>query len=194
VPSGGPMQVPPQIVLRDVPDPAAVEARVAELIDRLEKFAPRMIGCRVVVERPSLRHREGNPYRVTIDVTIPGHEIVVGRDPPENHDHVDVAVALRDAFDAARRRLEDAVREQRGEVKRHVEPFHGQVVRLTPEEGFGFLRAADEHEVYFHRRSVDGSFDDLKVGSAVVFTEETGEKGLQAAWVKRSPGPAPVVE
>jgi cold shock CspA family protein/ribosome-associated translation inhibitor RaiA len=186
------MQVPPQIVLRDVPDAPAVEARVTELVERLEKFAPRMIGCRVVVERASNRHREGNPYRVTIDATIPGREIVVGRDPGENRDHADVAVALRDAFDAARRRLEDAVREQRGEVKTHVEPFHGQVVRLTPDEGFGFLRATDGHEVYFHRRSVDGSFDALEVGSAVSFTEETGEKGVQAAWVKRAPGPAPI--
>jgi cold shock CspA family protein len=189
------MQVAPQIVLRDVPDAGAVEARVTEMIAKLERFAPRMIACRVTVERPHLRHREGNPYRVMVDVTIPGREIVVGRDAgPERPEHADVGVALRDAFDAARRRLEDAVREQRGDVKSHVEPFRGKVVRVRPEEGFGFLRAADGHEVYFHRRSVDGSFEALDVGSPVSFTEETGDDGLQATWVKRAPGPAPIDE
>jgi cold shock CspA family protein/ribosome-associated translation inhibitor RaiA len=188
------MQVQPQIVLREVPDADAVQARVEEMIEKLERVAPRLIACRVLVERPHLRHREGNRFRVRIDATIPGREVVIAREPGDDDAHEDVGVALRDAFDAARRRLEDAVQEQRGEVKAHVEPFRGRVVRLQPEEGFGFLAAADGHEVYFHRRSVDGSFDELAVGSPVSFTEETGREGLQATWVKRGAGPAPVAD
>jgi cold shock CspA family protein len=188
------VQIPPQVVLRDVPDEAAAQSLVAERIAWLERCAPRMTSCRVAVERPNARHREGNPYRVRIDVTVPGKEIVVGRDGPQDPAHEDLGVAIRDAFDAARRRLEDAVREQRGQVKSHVEPFHGRVVRRTEDRGFGFLRAVDGHEVYFHRNAVEGSFDELPVGTPVDFTEETGTDGLQATWVKRRPGPAPVAE
>jgi ribosome-associated translation inhibitor RaiA len=44
---------------------------------------------------------------VRIDLKVPGKEIVVNRD----HDE-DIYVALRDAFDVARRQLEDHARRQ----------------------------------------------------------------------------------
>ena len=49
-----------------------------------------------------------------VDLTLPGQEVAVTR----VHDE-DVYVALRDAFDAARRKVEEVVRIRRGEVKQH---------------------------------------------------------------------------
>jgi ribosome-associated translation inhibitor RaiA len=61
------------------------------------------------------RHKQhGKQFVVRIDLKVPGGEVAVNRE----HDE-DIQVALRDAFDAARRQLEDYSREQRGDVKRH---------------------------------------------------------------------------
>jgi hypothetical protein len=50
---------------------------------------------------------------VRIDLTVPGAELVVSRDPELDHGHEDVYVAIRDAFDAARRQLADTSSERR---------------------------------------------------------------------------------
>jgi cold shock CspA family protein len=111
---------------------------------------------------------------------------VVRRDPPERHAHEDPYVAVRDAFDAARRQVEDYVRKRRGETKSHDTPAHGEISRLLAERDCGFIRSADGREIYFHRNSVlhDG-FDRLDVGSEVRYTEEAGEEGPQASTVQR---------
>jgi cold shock CspA family protein len=92
-------------------------------------------------------------------------------------------VTVHEAFDAARRRLEDFAREQRGTVKAHDVPAHGEVVELST-EGYGFIQSG-EQRLYFNRASVlDDAFDDLTVGAAVAFVEEKGEKGPQASTVR----------
>jgi len=84
----------------------------------------------------------------------------------------------------ARRRLEDFAREQRGTVKAHEVPTHGDVVELSKADGYGFIQAS-EQRIYFNRASVlDDAFDDLTVGASVAFVEEQGEKGPQASTVR----------
>ena len=86
--------------------------------------------------------------------------------------------------DAARRRLEDYARRQRGAVKSHEETHRARVSRLFPEAGYGFLETPDGREIYFHRHSVlHPGFDRLAVGTEVRFVEEAGEKGPQASTV-----------
>ncbi|HIC82219.1 MAG TPA: HPF/RaiA family ribosome-associated protein, partial [Kiloniellaceae bacterium] len=117
----------------------------------------------------------------------PGSQIVVNRNPKEKRSHEDVYVAVRDAFDAARRRLEDHARRKAGKVKAHAVPPHGRVVRLFPYEGYGFIQTAEGQEVYFHRNSlVDADFDKLETGQEVrlVLAEGESEKGPQASTVK----------
>jgi cold shock CspA family protein len=93
-------------------------------------------------------------------------------------------VAVRDAFDVARRQLEDFVRHQRGDVKSHETPPHARVSKLFPEGGYGFLETPDGREIYFHRNSVlHEGFNRLKINSEVRFSEEMGEKGPQASSV-----------
>jgi cold shock CspA family protein len=95
-------------------------------------------------------------------------------------------VAVRDAFDAVRRQLEDHVRRRRGDVKTHDAPSHGRVASLFAERDYGFIEASDGSEVYFHRNSVvGGGFDKLAVGDEVRFSfhAEEGEKGPQASTV-----------
>ena len=96
------MQTPLQIPFRDMPHSDALETHIREKAQKLEQFYPGLIGCRVVVEQVGKHHHQGNPFNIRIDLTVPRAEIVVDRQENE-----DAYVALRDAFDAAKRRLED---------------------------------------------------------------------------------------
>lgn len=180
------MTVPFEVCFRRVERHPDVQADVAAQVEKLERFCSRVLHCRVMVEAPHPRHRRGNVHHVRIDLSLPGRKIVVKRDPPEHQAHEDLGLAIRDAFHSARRRLEDWVRESRHLVKVHEPPPHGRVLRLFPEDGYGFLAAPDGHEVYFHRGALlGGRFDRLRVGEEVRYAEEFGEKGPQASTVVR---------
>jgi cold shock CspA family protein len=134
------------------------------------------MSCRVVIECRHPRHDQGNLFRIRVDLKVPGRQIAVGRDPAAHHAHEDVYVAIRDAFDATRRLLEDHVRERGGEVKLHAVPDHGRIARLLPEQNCGFILSADGNEIYFHRNSVtNGGFDKLAVGDEVRFVAQYSE-------------------
>ena len=181
---GDGMQVPLQVSFRNMPPSPAVEADIREKAAKLEEFYDRITSIRVVVETPHRQHRQGKLFHVRIDVRVPGRELVVRREPAEHHAHEDVHVAVRDGFDAAKRQLEDYVRETRGNVKSHDTPAQGRIVRLDAERGHGFIAMADSREIYFHRNCVvDAEFDELRVGDEVRFAEELGEKGPQATTV-----------
>ncbi len=174
-----------QITFRDIDASEAVERKVRERASELEQFFDRIIACHVVIERPK-RRRHGDQYRVGVALTVPGKRIVVRRSPAEHQAHEDVYVAVRDAFDAARRRLEDHVRRMRGDVKAHDAPPHGRIASLIAEGDYGFIEASDGSEVYFHRNAVaNGGFEKLRVGQAVRFSVHPGggEKGPQASVV-----------
>ena len=119
------MQIPLQITFRNLDRSEAVEAKVRERVAELEHFYDRITGCHVTIEEPTRRQHKGNLYHVRVDLSVPGREIVVKRDPPEHHAHEDIYVAVRDCFDAVRRQLEDHVRRARGDVKTH-EPKPGR--------------------------------------------------------------------
>jgi ribosomal subunit interface protein len=181
----GTMQIPLQISFRNMDPSPAVEARIREKAAKLERFHDRIIGCTVVVEAPHRYHHKGKLYTVRIDISVPGKNVVVDRAKPINHAHEDVYVAVRDAFDAAVRRLEDQTRKMRGSVKAHAAPRHGKIENLF--DDYGFITTAEGDEVYFHRSSVVGAdFYKLEVGNEVslVVAEKEGEKGLQASTVK----------
>jgi cold shock CspA family protein/ribosome-associated translation inhibitor RaiA len=166
-------------------DPSpAVEARIRERAARLEHLFDRVTSCRVVVEARHHHHHKGNLYGVRIDLRVPGEEIFVGRAGPLDHAHEDVYVAIRDAFDAAARRLEDHARRFRGDVKAHETPIHGKIARIF--QDYGFIQTSDGQEVYFHKNSVvGGAFEALEVGSEVrvVVTEKESAQGAQASTV-----------
>lgn len=179
------MKLPLQITFRGLESSAAIEADIREKAAKLDRFSPDIMGCRVVVEARHKRHQEGNLYHVRVDLTVPGREIVTSRERTLHLAHADAYVAVRDAFDEARRQLEDYERFRRQQVKAHEVPDHGKVVRLDFEGGFGFIETADGREVYFHRNSVLRTpFERLEAGQQVRFDEEMGEKGPQATTVR----------
>jgi cold shock CspA family protein/ribosome-associated translation inhibitor RaiA len=179
------MQVSPQITFQNMEPSDEVRAQVEREVERLESFDPRITACRIAITAPETRHHTGEPFRVEIAIAVPGHQdIVVDHRHGDAAAHEHLPVALRDAFHAARRQLEDRVREIRGDVKHHDAQVHGRVVRLLPEQDCGFIETIDGGDLYFHRNSVVGtSFDHIQIGDTVRFVETMGVKGPQASTV-----------
>ncbi|MCW9024008.1 MAG: HPF/RaiA family ribosome-associated protein [Gammaproteobacteria bacterium] len=178
------MKIPLQITFRDIPPSEALEADIREKVAKLDEFYDQIMSCRVVVERPHDHHNKGNLYHVTVDITVPGDEIVVSRSPDKHHAHEDPYVTVRDAFSAARRQLQEFGRKQRRKVKKHEAPHHGVISELVPYEDYGRIQTPDGREIYFHRNSiVNSDLDSLEAGAEVRFSEEVGDDGPQASTV-----------
>lgn len=107
-----------QISFRNLDRSAAAEAQVRRRADDLDQFCDRIGNCSVTIGLAHRHHRQGRVYHVRIDLAVPGSRVMVSRDSGENHAHEDLYVAIRDAFDAARRQLQDYVRRLDGAEKR----------------------------------------------------------------------------
>lgn len=179
------MESPVQITWDDVPKTHAVEDLIRRKAAELERYFDRIVGCRISLRAPHRHSRtNGEYYHVTLEVSVPGSDVVVGKDPGDSGSHGDLGTAIRDAFRTAKRLLQDRKRKLRHESKVVVGPPHGRVLRLFDYEGYGFLAGPDGQEVYFHRNSVlHGAFDALRVGDEVRFAAVRGENGLQATTV-----------
>lgn len=114
------MQVPLQIRFRNLEPSDAITAAVHKRARKLEQFADAIISCRVTIEAPHKHSRQGNLYHVTIDIRLPGDEIAVSRMPDDEQAHEDLYVVLRDAFDAARRQLQDRQRRRQDQARATV--------------------------------------------------------------------------
>ena len=179
------MKLPLEVTFRHMEHSDAMDARIREQVERLDKFVDNIMRCHVVVEAPHQHHRHGQMYKISVKLTVPGHEINVSRGRDMHHAHEDPYVAIRDAFNAVRRQLQDLSWVRRGDVKLHEAPPHGKVASLSPEENYGKITSHDGREIYFHRNSVlNDGFDKLEVGLEVRFHEEMGEEGPQASSVQ----------
>jgi ribosome-associated translation inhibitor RaiA len=101
------MQTPLQVTFHQLPPSPALETDIRLRVAELEGFFNRIVSCRVSVEAPHRHHHQGQLYSVSIDIGLPGNHIVVSRSPDADETHADPYVAVRDAFDAAKRQLED---------------------------------------------------------------------------------------
>jgi cold shock CspA family protein/ribosome-associated translation inhibitor RaiA len=177
-----------QITFRGMETSPSVEAQVRRRAEELYQISDRVTACRVTLEAAHRRHRQGMIYHVHVDLAVPGGKIVVNREPGENHAHEDMHVAVRDAFDAARRRLQGHMRRLDGQTRQYDVPTIGRIARVFAERDYAFLETATGEEVYLSRNAVSGGdFDRLKVGDRVryVVDEEEGDNGPQASAVVR---------
>jgi len=121
------MKLPLQVTFRDMVPLPSLEGEIRQRAAKLEHFMPDLVSCHVVIEASGNRHQQGHRYAVKIDVRVPGDEIFTG----EHQADAQIEIAVRDAFDAMARRLEDYSRRRRGQVKHH-EP--SQRVAATPDQ------------------------------------------------------------
>lgn len=93
----------PQVTFRGLsPAPSIVEL-VFRKARKLGVLAPEIEGCHVVIEVSSRGQTRHHEYRVSVQLT---GGTVAQRRGSRHSTHVNVYVAVRDAFEAARRQLE----------------------------------------------------------------------------------------
>lgn len=119
------MQVPLQIKFRHMEPSAIIEARIRERCHKLQRFAEHVSRCQITVDAPH-KHQAGL-YRVIIDITLPGGQIIASHHSDQHHAHENVHVAVRDAFDSARRQLEDYARRQRSSMRMQDSELHSKI-------------------------------------------------------------------
>jgi cold shock CspA family protein/ribosome-associated translation inhibitor RaiA len=150
----------------------------AELTRLQQHYHDPILHARVEIIGTS-HHRLG-AFEVHLVVNVPGDTITLMRQGDM------VMPLVVEAFDALDRRLREHSELVQQKVKAHEEVAeHGRVVRLFPEDDYGFIETADGLEVYFHAHALKkGKFSSLAPGTAVKFAQESGDRGPQAIWVQ----------
>jgi len=181
------MEEPLKIIFDNLDHSQAVESKIREKCQKLERFYHHITDMQAIVSLEQKHHQKGNEYKVAITVNVPGKRLVVSKSPGDHKRHENLEPTINDAFNAMERQLENYARQQRGEVKHHDLPLQGRVHNILPDEGYGFITLSDGREIYFHRNSVIGDgFDALKETTPVriVLDVEESEKGPQATTVE----------
>ena len=173
--------LPVQVTIRDMHVSPALEDHIRKKASKLNRFYDRISSCRIVVELPQKHKQQGKLFNVRIDITVPGKELVVTHKYDE-----DIYIAIRDAFEAIERQLEDHSHKRKGNVKTHEELVKGNIVRLMPNEGYGFIEGLDGNEYYFSLTNVrHPKFQQLLIGDYVHFIPVVFAEGRQAHHVVR---------
>ena len=116
------MEAPLEITFHGIDHSDALEQRIRREAMHLERFFKRIVACHVVLERPHHNQRHGDLFAVRVHVGLPdGREINVTRNPDDDHAHEDPYVAVRDAFKAVGRLLQDESRKLGGATKHHAD-------------------------------------------------------------------------
>jgi len=110
--------IPVQITFRHMETSEAVEIRVRDLANHLVVFSDKITSCRVVLDSPHRHHHQGKVFNVKVQLALPGEDVVVDMERPDRDGHEDVYVVIRDAFDAAKRQLQQRMSSLRNEEKR----------------------------------------------------------------------------
>lgn len=98
------MQVPLQITFHNLPHSEAIASRIEQQFGKLCCLYDRIINCQVVVEIPHQHRHKGNSYHIRINLALPGEKLVIDRDNSNSFNN-NAYIAIRDAFNAAQRKL-----------------------------------------------------------------------------------------
>ncbi len=113
------MQNELQLTFRNMPHSDALSAHVTARAEKLEHFCHRIVSCHVVLGLEGHHQHRGDRYAVSINLSVPRHEIVVHQTPSHDHDGETAHAAVDRAFSDAERLLEHWVGQQR--ETRHVD-------------------------------------------------------------------------
>ena len=110
------MQLPLEVTYRGLEKTEDIENLIRTKAARLDKFCDHISRCDVAVERPNTAQRQGSPFRVRVDVTVPpGHELVVEEKQMEHEMHEPLSKIINDAFKTMERQVKELVEKQRHE-------------------------------------------------------------------------------
>ena len=181
------MQEPLQISFHNMDSSEALERRVREQWAKVERHYDRITGARIVIEAPHKQPHKST-LGISISIGVPGRDIVVKREQRLHESDDNAAWVINEAFHAAERQLEDYAQKLRGDVKAHpgAARQYARIVNLYPAQDYGFIETRERLNIFFHRDVVrDADFEDLKVGSEVLYTlaPDEGSMGPMASSV-----------
>jgi len=106
------MTVPLEIHFHGLDKSEAIETRVREKFNKLQKHFDRINSCRVVLEAPHRNPAKAKVFKVKIEIAVRGGSpVIVNHEREGAHAHDELPLVIRDAFDAAIRKV-DALAEQ----------------------------------------------------------------------------------
>jgi len=107
------METPLQITFRGFEHTPDLDQLIRRRAAQLEGVAGnRLTSCHVVVELGHEHFPGARIFHVKVDVTFAGAVVVIDRERHDDRTHEDATVAVHDAFDAARRKLEHVDRQR----------------------------------------------------------------------------------
>jgi len=184
------MERPLQIAFKNMASSDFIEALIRERVERLQRFHSHITGARVVVEVPHRSPESGKtPIGIAVELDVPGHKPIVAKGEQDRREMKgDQAAVINRVFEVIERQLEQITAIRKGEVKNHGSAGDtGVVVRIFPEQSYGFVEVKDSPDLYFSRDVVAAeAFDELKVGTVVHVTRAAteGPMGPQASSIK----------
>lgn len=187
------MDVTLQIVFHGMDRSPDVEAFVRQRSQTLERHHSRLTACRVAIDVAHQgRPGAGAQIACKVEVDVPGRrDLIIGSGTADTRGSTrTIEDALRAAFHAVGRQLDQLADIRSNAERGHPNPAagqSGQVVRLFPEQHYGFVEIAGSPDLYFTENAVAGGrFEDLQVGNLVQVTVATSEGplGPQASSVR----------
>lgn len=168
-----------QITFRDIPHSEAVYKQVHDYINKISHYCQEFTSCKVVLVAPPKHKYKGQLYSVRISLALPETQIII------NHKHhPDLYVAIHDSFQALEKKTESYLQKRRENHRGLGLPTHGTIIKLFPDDNFGFIVDEQENEYYFNdKHLVTKHFQQLRIGDKVNFIGEEGREGLQASHI-----------
>ncbi|MEQ1759390.1 MAG: HPF/RaiA family ribosome-associated protein [Vicinamibacterales bacterium] len=96
--------IPTQVTFHGIPHSEALETAIREKVAWLEHYRHDMVACHVIVDVPHRHRHDEREFSVRVEVTVPRTGPIVASNEP----HADAYVAVHEAFNVARRRLQGA--------------------------------------------------------------------------------------
>lgn len=125
------MDTPLEITFKGLDKSLSIEEKIQEKVAKLERIFARITHCRVVVSAPNKHAHKGKSYEIKIDIGIPDHKpLILTHESEVGNAQADLLIALRDAFEIAKRRLDDIAKR----VKTSARSERGRRRPLKPRE------------------------------------------------------------
>lgn len=166
-----------EITFPDFEPSEAIKTDIEKYLKKVEQFYDKVIFCHVWVRAPH-RHQRKHIYHINIQLDIPGEDIIINNEPEKDYSHIDIHVAIRDAFGALRKILMKKIKTKKTKIKTFETHEYGFIKSFDPIQEFGFIVDSLGREIYFHKNSIlNFNAHELKPGLKVRYNEELGDKG-----------------
>jgi ribosomal subunit interface protein len=182
------MEGPLEVSIKNIEKSDELEDILNREVEKLNRFSPDIISCRVALEKEHKQNTQGSPFHVRVEVSLPRKKRLATTSSAvylREESLFEIRKAIRDAFGAMEKRLKKTESKKKHQVKSPAEP-RAFVAKLFSDQGYGFLKRDDTgEEIYFHQNSVlNNDFERLTVGTEARYDLEMGEKGPQASSVQ----------